>query len=259
MKSTDFLREDTPKKPTKTKVDTKPKPNLDNMFKSGPDHLPSAPKASPEPEQPAQEPKSPSFRKASQSDTLRAASKIHPTDQMRDMLGRMRNIDADPDDPGYPEPEQQDLPSTEVNTENLPAIAGSNLQAAGIQNPKFHQVASLPGNMSQMIRTLGRKLFGSMTRTDTKDIWMIANLGGQGPNTTQEVNAVANWLKESGKNLGPGNIDFDAVMPGYNADTYQFSAGGIRWLLVKDFAGQYIYCWPEADSKEISNQARIGR
>jgi len=193
------------------------------------------------------------IKKASQADTLKATGKIAPTDDMRDMLSRMRDIDIDPDLAGYPEPEPPEtLPSVEVNTKNLPAVAGQALQAAGVQNPDFHQVANLPGNMADQIRQLGKSLFGALTMTPTKRIHVVANLGGQGPNTNQEVQAVAGFLKEHGEDLGPGDIDFDNVMPGYSAQTHMFNAAGIRWMLVKDFAGAYIYCWPEEDSVDAS-------
>jgi hypothetical protein len=193
------------------------------------------------------------IKKASQTDTLKATGKIAPTDDMRDMLSRMRDIDIDPDLAGYPEPEPPEtLPSVEVNTKNLPAVAGQALQAAGVQNPDFHQVANLPGNMADQIRQLGKSLFGALTMTPTKRIHVVANLGGQGPNTNQEVQAVAGFLKEHGEDLGPGDIDFDNVMPGYSAQTHMFNAAGIRWMLVKDFAGAYIYCWPEEDSVDAS-------
>jgi hypothetical protein len=176
---------------------------------------------------------------------------------MRDMLGRMRDIEIDPDLADYPADEPTLDISTEVNTENLPAVAGQAIAAAGESSPEFHQVARLPGNMSRMIRQLGKALFGSMTNTPTEDIYMIGNLGGQGPNTRMEVNAVANFVRENGNDMGPGDIDFDAVMPGYSAQTHQYEAAGIRWLLVKDFAGEYIYAWPEADSKNTGNTAQL--
>lgn len=193
------------------------------------------------------------IRKASQADTLSKTAGIG-SDDMADMLSRMRNIEIDRDLDAYPEPEPpKTLPSVEVNTANLPAVAGQALQAAGVQNPDFHQVANLPGNMADQIRQLGKSLFGSLTMTPTKRIHVVANLGGQGPNTTAEVNAVAGFLKEHGKDLGPGDIDFENVMPGYKAQTHMFSAAGIRWMLVKDFAGQYIYCWPEEDSHDAQD------
>jgi hypothetical protein len=197
-------------------------------------------------------------KKASQSDTLRAAGNITPTDRMRDMLSRMRDIEGDEDD-GYPDPEPpEDLPSTRVNTSNLPAVAGQALRAAGVQDPDFHKVANLPGNMSRAIRTLGKQLFRSLTRTDTDDVWMVGNLGGQGPNTRQEVNAVAGWVRDTGERITDGNIDFDTTIPGYQADIQQWSAGGIRWLLVRDEFGDYIYSWPEADSVTPGGNDRLG-
>ena len=191
------------------------------------------------------------IRKASQKTTLDKTAGIS-SPEMGDMLSRLRNIEVDPDLEPYNIEPPEDLPSVEVNTQNLPAVAGQAIQAAGMQNPEFHQVANLPGNMSDMIRQLGKSLFGALTVTPTKRIYVVANLGGQGPNTSQEVNAVAGFLKKEGKDLGPGDVDFDNVMPGYKADTHMFSAAGIRWMLVKDFAGQYIYCWPEADSHDAA-------
>lgn len=191
------------------------------------------------------------LRKASQADTLNKTAGLGTPD-MSDMLSRMRNIELDKDLEPYDEQPPETLPSVEVNTQNLPAVAGQALQAAGVQNPEFHQVSNLPGNMADQIRQLGKSLFGSLTMTPTKRIHVVANLGGQGPNTTQEVNAVAGFLKKHGDDRGPGDIDFEQVMPGYKAQTHMYTAAGIRWMLVKDFAGQYIYCWPEEDSHDAS-------
>jgi hypothetical protein len=197
-------------------------------------------------------------KKASQRDTLRAAGNIEPNQRMRDLLGRMRDIEAD-DDEGYPDDEPEVLPDVRVDTENLPAIAGRALQAAGTQDPKFHKVANLPGNMSRAIRTLGKQLFRSFTSTDTDDIWMVGNLNGQGPNSRAEVNAVANWARTNGEDIGAGDIDFDTSIPGYTADIQQYSAAGIRWLVVRDEFGDYIYSWPERDSIQHANRAEIGQ
>ena len=199
------------------------------------------------------------IKKASQKTTLDKTAGIG-SDDMADMLGRLRNIEVDRDLEAYPEPEPpEQLPSVEVNTANLPVVAGQALQAAGVQNPDFHQVANLPGNMADQIRQLGKSLFASLTMTPTKRIHVVANLGGQGPNTSAEVNAVAGFLKDHGKDLGPGDIDFENVMPGYKAQTHMFTAAGIRWMLVKDFAGQYIYCWPEEDSHDAQDAIGQGQ
>jgi hypothetical protein len=198
-------------------------------------------------------------KKASQRDTLRATQNITSTDRMRDLMSRIRDIEAD-DETEYPAPDEPEtLPSTRVNTENLPAVAGERLQAAGVQDPAFHKVANLPGNMSRAIRTLGKALFREFTRTSTEDVWMIGNLGGQGPNTSAEVNAVAGFLRDQGESVSTGDIDFDSSIPGYTADIRQYSAGGIRWLVVMDEFGKYIYTWPEGDSVQSRTADRLER
>jgi hypothetical protein len=234
---------------------------FDNLFGAPNDANLPANAPQPEPEQrdaPQGDHAAPQQRRASQQDTLRAAGGVEPNQRMRDLLGRMRDIDADPEDPGYPDQDQANLPQVEVNNRNLPAVAGQALQAAGIHNPQFHKVANLPGNMSRAIRTLGRHLFRAFTTTDTDDIWMVANLNGQGPNNRQEVNAVANWARDNGEDIGTGNIDFDTTIPGYQADIQQYSAGGIRWLLVRDEFGDYVYSWPDHDSIQQANRAELG-
>jgi hypothetical protein len=228
---------------------------LDDLFKPRDDQPLARINDDPRDQEPEQD--RDSRKKASQRDTLRATTNITPTDRMRDMLSRIRDIEAD-DETEYPAPEEPEtLPSTRVNTENLPAIAGERLQAAGVQDPDFHKVANLPGNMSRAIRTLGKALFREFTRTPTEDVWMIGNLGGQGPNTNAEVNAVAGFLRDQGESVSTGDIDFDSSIPGYTADIRQYSAGGIRWLVVMDEFGKYIYTWPEGDSVQSRAADRL--
>lgn len=237
---------------TKTYTDTPAGPDILN-----PDDKPVA-KA--EPEQPKSEPETPSLKKASQSDTLRATAGITPNDRMRDLLSRMRDIDVDPADAGYPIEEPTTQITTQVDTENLPVVANKALAAAGTVTPTFHQVANLPGNMSRGIRTMGKQLFRMFTRTPTEQIYMIGDVMGMGPNSRREMNAVAGYLRNQGQSMGVGDLDFDRIIPGYNADVNQFKANGIRWLLVRDEFGEYIYAWPESDSTMFNdNSKQLGR
>lgn len=249
----DYLQEAGAKTKTKNRVNINP--NLD-----APVDQPVAnrtPDAEPPP--PGDAP-APTLNKASRASTQQATRGL-ATPGMADLLSRMRDIEPEADDDwaGFDDPEEPvtDL-TTEVNTENLPAHATQALAAAGVARPEFHKVSNLPGNMSRAIRALGKQLFRSMTTTATDDIWMIANLNGQGPNSNLEVNSVAGWVRNNGRDLGPGNIDFDTSIPGYNAQIRQYSAGGIRWLLVQDEFGNYIYSWPENTSVDHANAAEIG-
>jgi hypothetical protein len=247
----DYLNEAEAKTKTKSKVNLGPdldSPQHDQPLANRP--TPDSPRATAAPER----------KKASAADTARATAGIN-NPAMAQRLAGMRNIELEPEDDwaGFDDPEPTTDVTVHVDTENLPAIAGQALQAAGQQSPDFHKVSNLPGNMSRAIRSLGKQLFRTLTHTPTDDIYVVANLGGQGPNSTSEVNAVANWVRKNGDALGPGNIDFDTTIPGYNADIHQFSAGGIRWLLVQDEFGNYIYSWPESDSIEHANRRELGQ
>lgn len=143
--------------------------------------------------------------------------------------------------------------STHVKATNVPAMVSSAMKAAGFIDPDFHLVSNLPGNMSSAIKQLGKALFRSLTTTPTDNISMVGSLGGNGPNSKQEINAVAAYAKKEGKDLGPGEIDFDAIMPGYKAKIHNFAAGGVHFMMVKDDHGEYIYSWPENTSVTASN------
>ena len=247
----------------RTGTQERPDINLGPQFQAqGPDHLPAG-RPEPEPEQPRAEPHDPR-RRAHRGDTDRATRGINLPGSAANHLNNLRDV---PNAPGYndddetnlvPHQAQDQLPDQHVNTENLPAVANDALMADGIATPNWHQVANLPGNMSRAIRNMGRHLFQMFTTTKTDDIYMVGNVMGMGPNTPLEVNSVANWLRHNGEDLGVGHIDFDQLMPGYRPDIYQYSAAGIRWLLVRDEFGSYIYSWPEVTSVQHQNRHQIG-
>ena len=259
----------------KIQTQTQTNIDLDNIFKTGTARPvvrhPEKPKVKPVQDKP----KVVNINKANVSKTLGATSKIQPTQAMQDMLGKMLDIKLDADLPAYldenyidleatvnlsleetilfndsgiePKPPET-LPTVIVKTTTLATTAEHALRKAGYLVPDFHQVAALPGNVKDQIRQLGRSVFKTMTITPTNKIFVVANLGGQGPNTDREVQSVAEWVRSNGQDYGAGSINFDRSIPGYKAETHLYTAAGITWLLVKDFAGQYIYAWPEKES-----------
>jgi len=250
-----------PNEPPKKKTRTKDRPDASafrSAFSQQDQDQPIAHRDSDNDRRQRQEPSNdPRGNQSSKANTRNKTSDLS-TPGMADKLANMRDIAPHPDDvPDNPVEPTMDI-AHRVDTDNIPAVAGQALQAAGVQNPEWHKVANLPGNMKRAIQSLGRHLFGSMTRTPTEDIQMIANLGGQGPNTTAEIRAVAGWIRDNGEDLGPGDIDFATSIPGYSAEIHNYVAAGIHWLLVRDEFGQYIYSWPEQDTKGQQTQARLG-
>lgn len=243
--------DDEPKKVKPTK--TRQKSNLDDINLDGPSdaNLPAnAPKDTPPSDKPA-----PKQRVASRADTVQRSRSVpldaealrHLQNLHNNMPDDEENTDADVGRPDEIEPPPP---------ETLPKVISDQMAAAGFLEPDWHLVANLPGNMSRQIMQLGKALFATFTTTPTDKITMIASLGGMGPNTPREINAVAAYCKSQGVDLGPGEIDFSNIMPGYAADVHNYEAGGVHFMLVKDFMGQYIYSWPAASSKLKSKPAQ---
>lgn len=196
----------------------------------------------------------PKLKAASAADTARAMRGVSATDDMRDMLSRM-NV---PDELVDREPELDKTDGEEPKPptpSDVPAVISRAIATTdpNAVDPKFHQVKNLPGYMSRAIRAMGRETFKNYTDTPIEEISVIANLGGQGPNSERELNGVSAWLKHNAKEIDKGTLDFGQMMPGYQAQTIRFSTQGVQFLVVRDFAGGYIYAWPEgAAGNEIA-------
>jgi hypothetical protein len=193
----------------------------------------------------------PDLKRASAAKTATATAHITPTDAMRDTLAKLdrSKFPAGTDDAEH-------IPEPPTTPQNLPSVISREIATTGgTVTPEWHTVSNLPGNVDRAIRMLGKRLFGAFTRTPTKDIIMIGNLGGSGPNTEEEVRSVANWVVKNGRLVDDAEIDFSDVMPGYKAQTRHYSTGSVRFQLVKDDHGTYIYAWPESDS--LDRQEKI--
>ena len=188
----------------------------------------------------------PHMHLGSSVDTHNATAGMSPTDSIRDMMNKI-NVS---DDAVAGEPETLPVPHHAIEPEQVPTVISRQIAMTDPHavNPTWHTVANLPGNLSRAILTLGKALFRAFTRTRTEDIAMIGNVGGQGPNSTREVRSVAAWVERHGTPVDDATIDFNQTIPGYTAEVKHYVAGGIRFKLVRDQFGDYIYAWPESDS-----------
>lgn len=183
---------------------------------------------------------------ASRGDTQRRVGNITPSDTMRDFMNRI-NPDA-----GAGEPELEPTPQNELmirTARDVPAVISTAMRAAGVQSPEWHTVNNLPGFANKNIRGMGRNLFSMFTSTPLGQIKTIANVNGQGPNTDEEVRAVAGWLMNNAEDLGDIELDHTMAIPGYAPDVKEYKANGIRFHVVRDPMGQYIYAYPDADAR----------
>lgn len=211
---------------------------------------------------PAKKPEPPPGNQDSDGPTLKKSNKpvgaINPSDQMRDYLGRI-NFD-DPDEIGDDEAAQragiaganrpqnpENLPDV-VTRDQVPAVLNNQLRTTGEQMPEWHTINQLPGYMARNIRGMGRGLFRMFTSTPLEDIMTIANVEGQGPNTDEEMNAVLGYLRQNGQDHGSIDVSHGQAIPGYEPEVREYTAHGIRFHVVRDPMGKYIYAYPESDA-----------
>ncbi len=158
--------------------------------------------------------------------------------------------DADQDvDMAVGRPEPQTLGTDVATIETLPDVINKEVAKHAPVEPDWHQVKHLPGYVKGAIRAMGRQVFGVFTKTKIEDIQVIANLGGSGPNTEREINAVAGWLKDNGTRDTDGEMNFNQSIPDYDAEFKMYSAENFTFMIVQDDYGNYVYSWPTADNK----------
>jgi hypothetical protein len=101
------------------------------------------------------------------------------------------------------------------------------------------------------------------TNTPIENIKKLANVYGQVPNTDAEMRAVAGCLRDNAEDLGEVEVNHGMAIPGYKPDVKEYKANGVRFHVVRDPMGQYIYAYPEQDAKlnvgnDQEGQGRIG-
>lgn len=253
-----FLGEATqPKpKPTATKTD------WDSLFQDylGPKHkdLPTVATPPPTTDRPgASGPKpKPTIRTASADTTRqRTAGLVTP-----EMASKLANVDMGaPDEISDTQARvNAGLDTTNqvvvrTTPDNLPKVMTNAMATTTDIIPDWHMVKNLPGYLASGIRAMGRAVFAPFTKTPIEQIQVLANLnnGGQ-PNSQREINAVANFLKQQGDRNAEAEIKFHEKIPDYDAQVQVYMAMGYTFVLVKDFAGNYIYSWPTADGDGLN-------
>jgi len=171
---------------------------------------------------------------------------MNPSDQMRDWMSRINQ------DVGAEEPDLPDTPQNELvvrTARDVPSVISNAMQASGMQTPEWHNVSDLPGFSDRNIRGMGRQVFGMFTSTPVEQIQTMANVDGQGPNTDAEMRAVAGWLRDNAEDHGKVDLSHGMAIPGYKPDVKEYSANGVRFHVVRDPMGQYIYAYPDQDAR----------
>lgn len=130
---------------------------------------------------------------------------------------------------------------TTVTPQTLPAVVNNALAETGANiTPEWHMVKHLSGYMQQAIRAMGRMIFAPFTNTPIEEIQVLSTLS----NDEIEVKAMMTWIMRNGIRDDKAELQFNEILPAYSAQTQIWNAEGATFMVVKDFAGIYVYAWP---------------
>jgi len=140
------------------------------------------------------------------------------------------------------------------NPENLPAVISKAVSVSGenLIVPQWHMVRHLPGYLQQPIRALGRMVFRQFTDTPVEDIQTCTTLS----NRVDEVKALMGWISRNGIRDDQAEMDFEGTIPDYKAETQVWNVQGYTFLLVRDFAGHYVYGWPGGRGVHLDHEPK---
>lgn len=261
MKLSNILIHEAKERPTKTQ--TKAAQDWDSLFGSSETNLPSATPSQSAPstgQQPTPDRKP--MGAVSGDRTRQRMSSVRPTDAIADKLSQMDlsgeddisdheaavNAGLDPD---------QDRTMPTVPRNEMSTISTAVVKSEGIV-PEWHMVKHLPGYLIQGIRSIGRQVFRPFTTTPIEEIQVLANIG-DGPNDQKELDAVMQYLKNNGERDSEAELEFHERIPNYGAKVKIYKALDYTFMVVKDFAGNYIYAWPTKDGDGLAGKTQQPR
>lgn len=120
---------------------------------------------------------------------------------------------------------------------------------------QWYPTSNLPGVSQGIVKMMGKQIFSHYTTSPMKDIYAIATL----VNPEERVAVMYNGLKKKGQFVADVRYDFEATMPGYVAEAKVYRYKGLEFLLVKDFAGYYIYAWDKSSSLLSGGDAKAAK
>lgn len=133
-------------------------------------------------------------------------------------------------------------------------------------NRQLRQMVNRMGGedyLGDQIRTLGRSIFrnfpcfAEMTRISRQqdrdplgDVQVLANIDSQGPHNENQINQMANWIRENGQIRDASQLEMPNIMRGYRPELILATNEDTSFLLVRETRrngapvdATYIYTW----------------
>jgi len=176
----------------------------------------------------------------------RTIGKADTDDELGDLDAPQLGYDDTPANAlGYePEP-TTDLATISTDLANIPTEV-----AQRVHNVEWHDMMDLPGNMKQVIRNMGRRVFAAFGEQDFEDIDVISSF----TNSDEDLDVVAGLVRQHGVPVvNNDKIDFGDTIPGYVATTSVYAFGNQYYMFVKDDFGEYVYVWDNTETQKLQH------
>jgi hypothetical protein len=244
-----------------TKTKTKTKSKVDNkMFQGTKD---SQVRAS----EPSKAPVAPdaSTRKRTQNVTLKKAVPMPDIAHIDKMIGKS-DTDDDWGDLEMNAPQLNYEPTlalgqdTDTDTTDLainaPTDAETTEIAQRIHDIEWVNMLDLPGNMSQTIRNLGRRVFNAFGEQDFEFIDVVSSI----THDEEDLDVISGLVRQFGVPVQKDAlIDFQDTIPGYMAHAGVWTFGTQYYMFIKDAMGEYIYTWDNRTTNKLQHIEPMGK
>jgi len=253
----DIIKESTLKE-AETKTKTKSKVS-NKMFQGTKDSQVQATKKS----EPVRAPDA-STRKRTKNVTLNKAVPMPDLDRIDKLIGKS-DTDDDWGDLEMNAPQLAHNPTlalgqdTDTDTTdmaiNAPANAETTEIAQRIHDIEWVNMLDLPGNMSQTIRNLGRRVFAAFGEQDFEFIDVVSSI----THDEEDLDVVSGLVRQFGVPVQKDMlIDFQDTIPGYKAHAGVWTFGTQYYMFIKDEMGEYIYTWDNRTTNKLQHMEPMG-
>jgi hypothetical protein len=101
----------------------------------------------------------------------------------------------------------------------------------------------MPGYCTDTVRRYGREVLSEFTDLPLERMCVTAT---QADGDDAQMDALVAWVQETGRLVHEEPAVRFAAMPAYHASADLYVAENCGFLVVDDFAGRYVYAWPNA-------------
>jgi hypothetical protein len=251
----EFLKEAETKTKTKSKVDNK-------MFQGTKDSQVRTTKKS----EPLTAPDA-STRKRTQNVTLKKSVPMPDIAHIDKMIGKSDTDDDWGDlEMNTPQLSYEPTPTLAIGQDtdtdttdlaiNAPTDAETTEIAQRIHDIEWVNMLDLPGNMSQTIRNLGRRVFNAFGEQDFEFIDVVSSI----THDEEDLDVISGLVRQFGVPVQKDAlIDFQDTIPGYVAHAGVWTFGTQYYMFIKDDMGEYIYTWDNRTTNKLQHTEPMGK